>query len=320
MSLHSFCIPPRSRQDKLAGGLIGLLIGDALGVPYEFHDAQDIPPSDQINFDPPVDFDRAHKSILPATWSDDGAQALCLLASLLEKKQLDLQDFANRLRNWYNVGYMAVDYHVFDIGITTGQAIAKLNKGVPPELAGEDTQHSNGNGSLMRVLPLAIWHTRDDAQLIQDAHRQSCVTHRHLRSQICCALYCLFAKRILQEDSTPWESAVSTLRAHYRSNEEALAELEFHIRPDEPIPPQGSGYVVDSLRAAKEAFTHQSNYQDVVRWAIALGKDTDTTACIVGGIIGLRDGFSNIPENWRAQLRGQDLYYPLLGQLLNIRS
>lgn len=302
--------------DQLEGGLLGLLIGDALGVPYEFHDAKEIPSVDQIQFEPPTDFDRAHKSIPAATWSDDGAQALCLLASLIHCGKLSLDDFANRLSNWYNLGYMAVDYQVYDVGITTSKAIQNFDNGVKPHLAGESDDRSNGNGSLMRVLPLALWHKGSDAQLIQDAQLQSCVTHRHLRSQICCALYCLLARRILQGDAMAWNSAVATLNDYYQNNEDAMKELDLHIQPNADIAPRGSGYVVDSLRAARNALAYD-HYEDAVRWAISLGGDTDTTACIVGGIVGLRDGKRSIPNEWQRQLRGQEIYEPLFKQFLN---
>ena len=303
-------------QDRLEGGLLGLLIGDALGVPYEFHAAQDIPPTEQIDFEPPVGFNRTYEGTPAGTWSDDGAQALCLLASLLHCNALDLGDFANRMVNWFRMGYMAVDYRVFDIGITTARALERLDGKIPPELAGENTPNSNGNGSLMRVLPLALWHRGSDAQLIEDAHRQSCVTHRHLRSQICCALYCLLGRRVLQSDSSPWENAVKVLRQHYQGRKEWLDELDEHIQPDAAIAPKGSGYVVDSLHAARYALAFE-DYQTAVRWAISLGNDTDTTACIVGGIIGLRDGKSHIPQEWQEKLRGQALYQPLMEQLLH---
>ncbi|UYZ84831.1 ADP-ribosylglycohydrolase family protein [Entomomonas sp. E2T0] len=304
-----------SYQEKITGGLLGLLIGDALGVPYEFHSADEIPPLDKIDYCPPIGFDRAHQGILPATWSDDGAQALCLLASLLNCKQLDLRDFANRLINWYDYGYMAVDNLVYDVGIATGQAIRKLKQGVVPNLAGSDDVYSNGNGALMRVLPLALWHQGTDEELVKDAQQQSLVTHGHLRSQVCCALYCLVARYVLNESNNPWQKAVDFLRVIYKDNDDALQELEFHIRPDDDIPSTGSGYVVDSLRAVKISLTF-SCYQEAVRYAISLGNDTDTTACIVGGIIGLRDSISNIPQNWIGELRGKELYQPLLEQLI----
>ena len=302
-------------QDKIAGGLLGLLIGDALGVPYEFHETKEIPPLEQINYTPPAGFMRAHTSVPPATWSDDGAQALCLLASLLHCDKLDLKDFSARLLNWYQEGYMAVDSHVYDIGIATGKAMHHLSNGVKPEMAGGESQNSNGNGSLMRVLPLALWHSGTDEELMKDAMKQSRVTHRHIRSQLCCALYCLFARYIMQEIPEPWRMAVTKLQSAIKNHQEAIEELEFHIRPLDNIPPTGSGYVVDSLRAAKNSLQY-NDYTQAVRSAIALGHDTDTTACIVGGIAGLQLGLSAINQHWLNELRGQELYQPLLYSLL----
>jgi ADP-ribosyl-[dinitrogen reductase] hydrolase len=92
------------------------------------------------------------QGVPPGTRSDDGAHALCLLASLLESRDLDLDDLGRRLLNWYLKGYMAVDAKVFDIGNQTVRALA-LQSGVPASEAGEAEEHSNGNGSLMRVLP-----------------------------------------------------------------------------------------------------------------------------------------------------------------------
>src|SRR5918912_843375 len=94
--------------DRLEGGIFGLLIGDALGVPYEFHDPSNLPAPAEIEFTPPVHFPRSHARVPPGTWSDDGAHTLALLASLLDHDELDLQDFAMRLVAWYETGYMAV--------------------------------------------------------------------------------------------------------------------------------------------------------------------------------------------------------------------
>lgn len=302
-------------QDRIRGGLLGLLIGDALGVPYEFHPPESIPPLKRIAFTPPKGFSRAHAGVPPGTWSDDGSQALCLLASLLDRGELDLDDFAKRLLDWARDGYMAVDGRVFDIGIATRTALLqRLANRTKPEESGLADENSNGNGSLMRVLPLALWHTGRDEELAADAARQSLVTHRHMRSQVCCALYCLYARRILEGANEPWQNAFETLRSHY-TDSSALAELEC-IAQHDAKGPKGSGYVVDSLVAAKHAWLIPT-YTEAVRWAIALGHDTDTTACIVGGIIGLRDGIAGIPKRWTAQLRGRDLYEPLLDRLLH---
>jgi ADP-ribosylglycohydrolase len=284
-------------------------------VPYEFHPPEALPPLEQIEMAPPAGFARAHAGVPPGTWSDDGAQALALLASLLEQGQLDLPDLGARLLAWYDTGYVAVNRKVFDVGIQTSQSLQRLKEGTPADQSGRADESANGNGSLMRVLPLALWHRGSDAALVEDAQRQSLVTHGHVRSQVCCALYCLWARRTLQEARAPWEDAVATLRSIYGGSSPEYAELEWSIRPDDPPDGQGSGYVVDCLRSARWA-TQAGSYEQVVKAAIGLGHDTDTTACVAGGIAGLREGIAAIPQRWRAQLRESDIVEALLGRLL----
>jgi ADP-ribosylglycohydrolase len=302
-------------EERIEGGLLGLLIGDALGVPYEFHFAAQIPEPALIEFTPPPGFSRAHPGVPPGTWSDDGAHALCLLASLLDRNGLDLEDLGRRLVNWYELGYMAVDGKVFDVGIQTREALANVRAGVPALEAGPRGVRANGNGSLMRVLPLALWHLGDDSALARDAMLQSRVTHGHLRSQVCCALYCLWARRTLEGAADAWAEALATFRALYPEGSEPRAELESSVQPDSPDLGKGSGYVVDCLRSARDCLAAGS-YERVVKAAVALGDDTDTTAAVAGGIAGLRDGIQAIPERWRNALRDMELVRPMLAQLL----
>lgn len=292
-----------------------MLVGDALGVPYEFHARESIPTFDEIEFEPPAYFQRAHAGVPAGTWSDDGAQALCLLTSLLECGKFDVDDFANRLVKWFREDYLAVD-EVFDVGIQTQRAILNLRKGFPPLTAGPSEDKNNGNGSLMRVLPLALWHQGTDAKLIADAFDQSSVTHGHLRSKLCCALYCLWARRILQNVENAWENAIETLYEIFPAGTIENAELEAQIAPKNPIYElKGSGYVVDSLRAARWACQNET-YEKTVKAAVSLGDDTDTTACIAGGIAGLKFGLEAIPTRWRENLRGKEVYEPIIEKLL----
>lgn len=303
---------------QLAGGLYGLLIGDALGVPYEFHRPTEIPAFDLIEFVPPTGFARAHRHTPPGTWSDDGAQALALLDSLLTCGELDLDDFGQRLLAWYNDGAYTPDQRVFDCGIQTGDAIRALLHGTPAYAAGRTDERANGNGSLMRVLPLALWHTGPDDDLIRDAHLQSSVTHGHPRAQVCCALYCLWARYLMAAVPDPWEGAGATLRAYYAENGPYRLELEVHIRPDDPetFPGgTGGGYVVDCLRSARQV-QRAGDYEAIVKAAVALGNDTDTTACVAGGIAGLVNGPSGIPQCWQDALHGKELVENLLTRLL----
>jgi ADP-ribosylglycohydrolase len=302
-----------TRSERIAGGLIGLLVGDALGVPYEFYPASALPPTAQIEMTPPPGFSRSHGHVEPGTWSDDGAQALCLLASLLYCDSLDLDDFGRRLLNWCDVGYLAVGGNVFDVGITTSLALSRLRAGRPAMDSGLLEEGANGNGSLMRVLPLALWHRGTDAELALYARHTSLPTHAHLRAQLCCALYCLWARRILESAVDPWDAAVDTLRTIYEPGTPERAELEGPILGFQAL--QGSGYVVDSLHSANWA-VQQGGYESAVKAAISLGNDTDTTACIAGGIAGLLHGVRDIPHRWRDSLREYDVANEMLVRLL----
>lgn len=313
-----------SRPDRLRGGVLGLLVGDALGVPYEFHAPATLP--ERIDFEPPSDFDRAHRGIAPGTYSDDGAQALCLLASLLERRSLDVDDVAQRFLDWYEHGYLAVDGRVFDVGVQTRVAFHALLQGTPPLEAGPTDERRNGNGSLMRCLPLALHERRDDGVLVAAAEDQSRITHGHAQSRVACALYCLWA-RIELAGTAPsfadsFREAVTRLRAVYRESQnlDSLETLESVFRPDEPWTGKGSGWVVDSLKSVRMIVETVSSYEEGVLHAVRLGDDTDTTAAIAGGLLGLRFGASTIPTAWRDGLRGAEHYEPLIALLLGDRG
>ncbi len=307
-----------NKSNRLKGGLYGLLIGDALGVPYEFHPASAIPSRDLIDMTPPARFHRAHAMVKPGTWSDDGALALCLLDSLIEKDGLDLENLATKFLEWGSNGYLAVDGQAFGIGNQTSRALENLKSGMSPETAGPSDVRSNGNGSLMRALPLALWHRGSDEDLVALAHTQSLPTHGHVHSQVCCALYVLVARRLLegQKMNEAWDGAEEGLARLYRDSPFALAlEFVLSLKSQEP---KGSGYVVDSLWSAKNA-CQESTLVGVVKAAIALGDDTDTTACIAGGLAGIHFGFDSIPLRWMDILRGRELVKPL-EKLLLLRS
>jgi ADP-ribosyl-[dinitrogen reductase] hydrolase len=170
----------------------------------------------------------------------------------------------------------------------------------------------------MRVLPLALWHKGSDEELVKDAHQQSLVTHGHLRSQICCALYCLWARCTLEGIDNAWETAVIKIKDIYGRDSDEYAELMWTVRPDDMADGEGGGYVVDTLRSARWAMK-KGTYEEVVKAAISLGRDTDTTACVAGGIAGIRDGINAIPKRWLNNLRGKDILYSELQKLVDWR-
>lgn len=268
---------------------------------------------------PPVGFRRAHVGVPPGTWSDDGSQALCLLASLVECGKFSLPDFSARLLRWLDHGYMAVDGEVFDCGIQTAEALAHMRAGVPPRESGGSDEYSNGNGSLMRLLPLALWHSGSDTNLVRDAHLQSLPTHAHPRSLVACAFYCLVARGYLNRLRDPWVWADRRLADIYhdwpnlQERRTLLDELDVLRSFPKTEQPRGSGYVLDTIWSAHKAMKEDS-FEDVVKTAIMFGNDTDTNAAVAGGLAGARYGLAGIPARWLAQLRGFELVEPLIAR------
>lgn len=313
-----------TEKSRIKGGLYGLLVGDALGVTYEFHSADSIPPFEEIEMTPPDNFNKTYPNVKAGTWSDDGAQALCLLNSLLENGRFSLTDFSKKLLAWYDTGLWAVDNVVFDVGIQTSEALNVFRNGVSPEMCGNVRPDGKGNGALMRVLPLALWHRGTDLELVNDAHRQCLITHANITNQVCCALYCLVARRLLEGMyfNAALSHSVQNIREIYADMPDHNEEFEFRLQPDEPGIWQGngSGYVIDSLRSAFMIMREAGCYEDAVKRAVSLGNDTDTTACILGGLAGIAFGYDSIPERWIDTLRQKASVEELLSKLLSCVS
>jgi ADP-ribosylglycohydrolase len=304
---------------RLAGAVWGVLVGDAVGVPYEFGPAR---PAEEVVFGHPGGPWRQ-----PAgTWSDDGALTLALLDSLLHAgpegtPAFDLEDQGRRFRQWRDHGspYTPDGERRFDVGATTFRALARLDEGVEPGDAGPRGERECGNGSLMRILPLAL--VQRDAhplQLIEAAHRASRVTHGHPRCQVACAMYCLAVAGLLRGDDPA--AALATAFAEcervyadergYESHLGALHELRgFGDRT-------GSGFVLDAFWSAWDAFAGAADYADAVRRAVAYGHDTDTTAAIAGGLAGAHFGWESIPRAWLHGMRGKAVAQPLVDVLV----
>jgi ADP-ribosylglycohydrolase len=296
---------------RLAGGVWGHLVGDALGVPYEFtgpHEAADVSFRGGGTWHKPV-----------GTWSDDGALMLALLDSILGSG-FDLADQGRRFLAWDDEGaYTPEGEGRFDIGGTTARALDALRHGTPAELAGPDQQRANGNGSLMRILPIALVD-RDgaDETLVEHAQMASRVTHGHPIAQAACALYTLTARGLLH--TMPPEQALGvareTLSRIYAADEEAdrhrsaLEEIEGFAERT------GGGYVVDAFWSAWDAFAGADSYASAVKRAVAYGNDTDTTASIAGGLAGIFWGIESIPAEWLEHMRGGSLVQPMVDRLL----
>lgn len=307
------------RWERIRGGLFGLLVGDSLGVPYEFAPPAAIPARDLIEVSPLSGFARSHPAVPVGTWSDDGAQALVLLSSLVEDPALNLKHFTDGLLAWYRSGYLTPDGHVFDVGIQSMHALENYARNEDPLTCSPAEEWNNGNGSLMRTLPCALVFASSPTDVIALARRQSMPTHAHLRSQLACALYSLMAWRMV--DGYPPADALDFAQDAIEGSVHQSEQHELSILLDGRLEPsQGSGYVVDSLWSAIRCVLATSNYEDCVRSAIALGNDTDTTACIAGGLAGIFYGERGIPDRWKGALNGKVIVEELLDRLARIQA
>jgi ADP-ribosylglycohydrolase len=296
-------------KNKIEAGLFGVAVGDALGVPYEFLSRN------QMKESPAVDMIGYGTHNQPAgTWSDDSSLTFCLAETLAE--EYDLQKLANRYVNWKEHSYWTPHGEVFDIGIATSIAIHKLHCGKDPVLAGGDTEDSNGNGSLMRVLPL-LFYIKDMPieQRFQHVKEVSSLTHRHIRSIMACFIYLEYALQLFNGKSKDdaLKEMQEIVKSFFENANIPQSEIEcFHrilsikvgdydVQPIESVSESevfSSGYVLNTLEAAIWCFLQTDNYKDAVLRAVNLGSDTDTTAAVAGGLAGIYYGIENIPAKW----------------------
>lgn len=296
--------------DRLAGGVWGHLVGDAMGVPYEFREPSQI---SEVVWGATGSHRRP-----PGTWSDDGALMLATLDSLLSAG-FDPSDQGRRFLDWFDgTAYTPDGEGKFDWGGATSRSMSRLQAGVPAEEAGGTTERDLGNGSLMRILPIALVE-RDvpDAVLVEHAERSSAVTHGHPVAQVTCALYCLTARQLLadEEPDAAMVRARATLRELVAGDAVRLAALE---RIEGHTRREGRGGVVDAFWSAWDAFAGASSYQTIIERAIRYGHDTDTTACIAGGLAGIRWGMRGIPGRWLRAMRGQPMVVALVDGLIEV--
>ncbi len=300
------------QREKVFGGVLGLAVGDALGVPVEFAGRAG------LRADPVTGMREYGTHHQPAgTWSDDSSLAFCL-AETLCLGGLDLEDLADRFVAWLYKGYWTPHGDVFDAGGTTRVAIGRLKSGVEPTKAGPDNEDNNGNGSLMRILPLAFYvESKEVGEQFRLAHEVSCLTHGHLRSQMACGIYTHFLVNLLKGDTlhTAYANIVRTAREFYSSQPAFTAELShfsrvltgtIHLLPERDI--RSTVYVVDTLEASIWCLLNTSSYRDAVLKAVNLGEDTDTTGAVTGGAAGIYYGLSGIPTEWlKVLVKGEEI-------------
>ncbi len=232
---------------------------------------------------------------------------MCTAEAILDGADLDKA--GELFLRWWKKGYRTARGTVFDIGGATLAALNRISNGTPAAQAGGTDESDNGNGSLMRILPIA-WRFCDEPAetVVEHAMSLSSVTHRHPRSQLACAYLCLVVRQLMhrEEPFAAWRNAVETMRPFLRGHPaEAnifarVASDDFPSLPESEI--ESGGYVIHTLEAALWCLLKGGQLEDIVLRAINLGGDTDTTGCVAGGLAGTWLGESAIPSAWLSSL------------------
>lgn len=291
-----------SRRERILGGLWGSLAGDALGVPVEFKDRA------TMQADPVTDMREYGTHHQPrGTWSDDSSMLLCTADSLVNHI-FSIEDMGERFVRWMNDGLWTAHGDVFDMGGTTSTALMRIAKGTSVDQAGEKHEDSNGNGSLMRILPAVLRFAGEPLELFSDRlEKVSAITHGHARSRMACVFYGLMVRQLL----LGWQpqAALDSSRAEFTGRYERSPEFaRFRCILEDELPsiPEGeivsTGYVLHTLHASLWCLLTTDNYRDCALRAVNLGGDTDTTGCVAGGLAGVVYGFKSIPTDWIRQL------------------
>ena len=276
-------------MNKLYNAIMGLVVADAVGVPYEFRKRDSFHATDMIGhgtYNQPI-----------GTWSDDSSLTLATLESIRFLGEIDLDDIMWNFVEWlYNHRFTPYN-ETFDVGHSTREAIAKYknNRHIDPTECGGKNFEDNGNGSLMRILPLAFCEYSTE-----DVYNLSSLTHAHPLSKAACEFYLIVACRLLRGHDK--------FKAVDAACDKAMIK-EFrrirHIAEVDRTEIKSTGFVVDTLEAAMWCLLTTDSYRECVLRAVNLGGDTDTIAAVAGGLAGIYYGLDEekgIPAEWIAKI------------------
>ncbi len=299
--------------------LLGVAIGDALGVPYEFSTRAEMeanPAKDMVGF-------KVHNQP-PGTWSDDSSLTFCLAEALATG--YDLKSTAINFIKWKNEAYWTARNEVFDIGLTTTRSISRLEN----ILADGDVEalktlkhgaeeYDNGNGALMRILPFIFEIKGKNLKMqFELIWENAALTHRHIRSAMSCMIYLKMAEYLIEglDSAVAYENTrkdIHDLWTIIDFSQEERKHFQRVIQNDIRTAAKSSilsgGYVIESLECSFWSFLNSTSYESAVLTSINFGHDTDTSAAITGGLAGLYYKEENIPEYWIVSLaRMNDIY------------
>ncbi|PEQ10294.1 hypothetical protein B2G71_23040 [Novosphingobium sp. PC22D] len=281
-------------RDRALGALLGLAAGDAVGTTLEFAPRDSYPVHTGMTGGGPF-------RLAPGEWTDDTAMALALADSLYDRDDLDETDLMRRFLSWRDHGEYSHNERCFDIGATTTTALSRYAHSGNPA-AGSTNPSSAGNGSLMRLAPVAIRFHRDRAKLVDVAARQSRTTHAAPEAVEACVAWAQFLADAIE--GRPLDEILRSCPSGVTGRIAEICGGSWRGKPRREV--RASGYVVHSLEASLWALGRSGTYRQAVLTAANLGEDADTTAAITGQLAGAAWGVRSIPAEWLDRLAWRD--------------
>lgn len=295
-------------MSKFIDSIIGHAIGDAMGVPTQFC------MRNRLLEHPVTEMISSNKTGQPAgSWSDDTSMEICTIDSFIQNENWNYSDIMSRWLEWVNDAKYTPNNETFDVGKTCLRAIRNFSLGIAPLKCGLDSETSNGNGSLMRILPVALYSyykKLNETEIIKLTNEISSLTHAHEISKLGCYIYVRYVMYLLAGNTK--EDAYDLIQnIDYSSySEYAISKydriLKNNIKNYNIDSISSSGYVVDTLECALWILLNANSYKETIVATTNIGNDTDTVGAIAGSMAGIIYGISSIPEKWINKLMGKD--------------
>ena len=303
-------------HNQYLSAIIGHAVGDAMGFPTEFSKREELLKNPVLEMVDSPDIGQPAGS-----WSDDTAMEIATIDSFIHKKCFDYKDIMDRWVKWINESEYTSTGVTFDIGSTCLKAIKRYCNGSAPLQCGSTSTRENGNGSLMRILPVALYaysRNLDDISTRKLTNEVSSLTHAHEVSRLGCYIYVQFVICLLKgykkEDAYRYVQDLDY--SSYDANSINLytrildRQIEKLILDDI----KSSGYIVDTLECVLWIFMNAKNYKEAIIASTNIGGDTDTIGAIVGSLAGIYYGIDSIPSKWLDKLQRKEYLVELISK------
>lgn len=305
-------------MSKIKDGIFGHAIGDAMGVPVEFCIREKLlahPVTKMIGY--------GSHDVPAGTWSDDTSMEIATMDSMINQGgKINCEDIMMNFYYWLKDAKYTPYGEVFDAGRTCIKSIINFSKGYDILECGQKDEYSNGNGSLMRILPIAYYcyyNKLKEEEIFEVVKDVSSLTHAHEISVLGCYIYVNYVIKLLEGKDKFESYNLIKLIDYSMFTEESLEVYKRILKEDiekysiDEI--KSSGYVVDTLEASFWILLNASNFKEAIIGAINLGNDTDTIAAITGSMAGILYGYNSIPQEWLDKLAKRDYIEDLCDKL-----